>query len=122
MLFVPPGAQLAASRVLTTVSKLKPKSMPETVAPLVLGSTLLHVWVVVAAVVPGIVPVVCAASTNAGLRPPTSFVTVTSVPAGASTRYVCTATHVVQVVPPLRSDRTVPFTTRMRRSALPVYV
>jgi hypothetical protein len=47
---------------------------------------------------------------------------VTRLPAGASTRYVCTGTQVVHVVPPVRSERTVPFTTRMRRSVLPVYV
>src|SRR5688572_1711497 len=102
-------------------SKLKPKSMPLTVSLLSSGSTTLYDWTVCVAVLAGN-DVAAAASLSAGLRPPTSLGTVTFSPLGASTRYVWIGTQVVHPAPPVRSERTDPFTTRMRRRALPLYV
>ena len=52
------------------------------------------------------------ASLEPGVSPPTRLVTFTAVPLLASVRNVCTGTHVVHAAPPVRAERTEPFTTR----------
>jgi hypothetical protein len=79
---VPLGAQLAASRRLTTVLKLKPKSASVTTLVFAVGSKLAMDCGVCVAVVrePSVAELVFdAASLSAGFSPPTRFVTATAV-------------------------------------------
>ncbi len=120
---LPPGAQLAASRVLVIAEKLKPKSAPSTIDAFVSGSKVAIDCAVCVAVVnePRVAELVLeAASTRVGFSPPTRFVTGSAVSPEPVVRKVCTATQVVHAAPPARSERSVPLTTRTVRAVLPV--
>ena len=112
--------QLVTSRVLTTVSKLKPKSMLAMTELLAAGEIVAYDC--------GTRPpeesepndpaALEMASLTCGFSPPTRLVTAIVPLPLPSVRKVCTGTQVVQAAPPVRDERTLPFTTRTRICAL----
>ncbi len=100
-----------ASRVLTIVSKLKPKSTPVTSAePSVTLATDCGVAAGLVSVPSAAAVVFESASAIAGFSPPTRSVTATGVPLEASVRHVCTDSS--PATAPGRDERTLAFTTR----------
>jgi hypothetical protein len=107
--------QAVTSRVFTMVEKLNPKSMPLMVTPPPEGDDCVKDCgtlppAVSDAKVAEVVLLI--ASLEPGTSPPTRSMTSTAAPEVAIVRNVCTGTQAAHAAPPVREDRTVPFTTR----------